>query len=179
MNNLPQSFAELAREYENQLPPVDAWSPELNGDLDMRIDREGRWYYQGELVRREALVKLFSSIIKYEGGQYFLVTPVEKWRIKVDVAPFLVVSAKEIDGVLLFTTNVGNKFPLSAEHPLEVTEDSQGHPLPIVKAQRQLEALVSRPVFYQLAELSEIREMPEGDVMVVRSGVDEFILGNC
>lgn len=179
MNNFPQSFNELAREFENQLPPVESWNPELNGDLDMRIDREGRWFYQGDPIRRESLIKLFSSIIKYEAGEYFLVTPVEKWRIVVDVAPFLVVSVRKEEGTLLLTTNIGNEFPLCAAHSLEVLEDEQGFPVPIVKAQRQLDALLSRAVFYQLVEWSDICDTADGSLMVLRSGDDKFVLGTC
>lgn len=179
MKDLPQSFSDIARLYEDELPPVQSWNPPLNGDLDMRIDREGRWFYQGDQIRRDSLVKLFSSIVKHEDGEYFLVTPVEKWRITVDVAPFVVTSVRQADELLLFTTNVGNEFPLDNTHPLTVTEDALGHPLPLVKAHRRLDALLNRPVFYQLVDWSSVRETDNGEVMVITSGQDEFILGQC
>lgn len=180
MDNPIDSIAALAQQYEDNLPPVHLWNPDLNGDLDMRIDREGRWFYQGDEIRREGLVKLFSSIIKQEDDDYFLVTPVEKWRITVEVAPFLIVSIRQESDQLIFRTNVGNEFALSsAEHPLHVLDGGDGSPQPIVKAQRQLDALLSRSVFYELVEMADIRSSESGDILVVKSGTDEFLLGDC
>src|SRR5690606_29155449 len=73
-----------AQDAPKGLPPVDKWNPPLSGDLDMQIRRDGSWWYQGTPIERPALVRLFASILKREGDDYFLVTPVEKWRIRVD-----------------------------------------------------------------------------------------------
>ncbi|MAZ89325.1 MAG: hypothetical protein CL693_16970 [Cellvibrionaceae bacterium] len=153
--DLINSVIELQKQYENNLPPVDSWSPELSGDIDIRIDREGRWFHEGDPIERRTLVTLFSSILKREGDDHFLVTPVEKWRIKVDVAPFLI-TALRVEGeppsqALIFETNVGNEVLLSAANPLRMVMSGAGESLPIVMVRNGLEALLSRSVFYEMA----------------------------
>src|SRR5215510_4168408 len=79
------------------LPPVHLWNPPFCGDLDMRIARDGTWFYLGTPIGRPALVRLFSSVLKREGDKHFLVTPVEKVGIRVDDAPFLAVEMQRQD----------------------------------------------------------------------------------
>ncbi len=149
------SILDLQKQYENKLPPVESWSPPLSGDIDIRIDREGRWFHEGDPIVRHTLVKLFSSILKREGDEHFLVTPVEKWKIQVDVAPFLITGVRPegegSDQVLVFETNVGNEFLLGAQNPMRMVATEAGEDLPIVLVRNGLEALVSRNVFYEIA----------------------------
>ena len=141
---------------ETSLPPVERWSPALSGDLDMRIARDGRWFYQGSEITRAPLVKLFSSILKREDDDYFLVTPVEKWRIRVDDLPFVALAVERVDDALVFTTNVGGTVVANAEHPLTVETDMHtGEPHPRLRVRRNLDALVHRNVFYQLVEWAQ------------------------
>ncbi|HWV97690.1 MAG TPA: DUF1285 domain-containing protein, partial [Xanthobacteraceae bacterium] len=104
------------------LPPVHLWNPPFCGDLDMRIARDGTWFYLGTPIGRPALVRLFSTILKRENGKHFLVTPVEKVGIQVDDAPFVAVEmrvAPRDDGRLLtFRTNVDDWVPCDDAHPL-------------------------------------------------------------
>ena len=95
-SHLDKLFSDLfayQQQSSNDLPPVHLWNPPLSGDIDIVIDREGRWFHEGDEIKRASLVKLFASILTCEGDEYFLVTPVEKWRIKVDVAPLFAISA--------------------------------------------------------------------------------------
>lgn len=155
------------------LPPVERWDPPLSGDIDIRIARDGTWYHEGGPIERLELVQLFASLLKYENGEYFLVTPVEKWRIQVEDAPFLAVAVeREVDAGgtprLVFTTNTGDQVIAGPEHPLRVSVDpDSGEPSPYLLVRRNLEALLSRPVFYQLAELAE--PGPQGSVYGVTS----------
>lgn len=151
------SITDLQKQYENSLPPVDSWNPPLNGDLDMRIDREGRWYYQGGELTRTAMVKMFSSILKREGDDFYLLTPVEKWRIDVEVAPFLMVSMRvenrgASDQLVVLQTNVGNEVLLSEENPLWFSESDRGEQLPMVEVRSGLTGLLSRALFYELVD---------------------------
>src|SRR5690606_2507610 len=103
-------LAQLPREQGKGLPPVHLWNPDFCGDIDMRIARDGSWYYLGTPIGRKAMVRLFSTIIRREGDDCFLVTPVEKVGIRVDDAPFVAVTL-EVDGageeqVLRFRSNV-------------------------------------------------------------------------
>lgn len=139
-------------------PPVHLWNPPFCGDLDIRIARDGTWYYLGTPFGRMPLVKLFSSILKLEDGRYYLVTPVEKVGIKVDDAPLLAVDF-EVEGEgaaqsLRFFTKTEDEVVASAENPIRVVRDPEtGEPSPYVHVRRGLEALIDRKSFYRLIEL--------------------------
>ena len=144
------------------LPPVHLWDTAFCGDIDMRIARDGTWYYMGTPIGRKPMVKLFSTIIRRDGDEYFLITPVEKVGIKVDDAPFVAV-ALDVQGegeqqVLRFITNVDDLIEAGPEHPVRVAIDPvTQEPSPYLRVRRNLEALIHRNVFYQLVELAQTR----------------------
>lgn len=139
-------------------PPVHLWNPEFCGDLDMRIARDGTWYYLGTPIGRPALVRLFSSILKREGDRYYLVTPVEKVGIVVDDAPFVAVDFT-VEGagheqLVTFETHVGDLVTVDPAHPIRVEHDPEtGEPAPYVLVRSGLEALIDRKSFYRLVDL--------------------------
>jgi len=163
-------------------PPVHLWNPPFCGDIDMRIARDGSWFYMGTPIGRKALVRLFSGILRRDGDQYFLVTPVEKVGIRVDDAPFVAVSL-QVEGrgeaqVLRFVTQVGDEVEAGAEHPLRVAFDPDTQePAPYLHVRANLEALVHRNVFYQLVELAESRRIAGRDWLGVWSHGTFFPLG--
>ncbi|MDT8429487.1 MAG: DUF1285 domain-containing protein [Pseudomonadales bacterium] len=140
--------------------PVHLWNPPFCGDIDMRIASDGTWYYQGTPVGRKAMVKLFSSVLRLdEDGCYYLVTPVEKVRIRVDDCPFVAVlldvQGQGHDQELVFTTNTEEKVVAGAENPLLLETDPEtAMPHPRLLCRSNLYALINRNVFYQLADLS-------------------------
>ncbi len=147
---------------QNQtVPPVHLWEPDFCGDIDIRIDQEGAWYYMGSPIGRTSLVKLFSSVLRLDDdGHYYLVTPVEKLRIKVDIAPFVAISADTVrhqDSVYLaFTTKEGWRSLASAEHPIMIR--GQGESMrPFVNIRKNLDALIHRNLYYQLIDTAEHR----------------------
>ena len=154
-------------------PPVHLWNPPFCGDIDIRIARDGTWFYLGTPIGRAPLVRLFASILKREEGEHFLVTPVEKVRIRVDDAPFVAVDADMIDGVLHFATNVGDSVAAGQENPLRVDLAADGEPAPYVHVRRDLWARIDRKTFYRLVEMGEVR----GDTVGVESGGVFFPLG--
>lgn len=138
--------------------PVHLWNPEFCGDLDMRIARDGTWFYLGTPIGRPGLVRLFSSILKREGDDYFLVTPVEKVGIKVDDAPFVAVDfeakGEGRDQTLTFTTQVDDQITAGRDHPIRVPRDPEtGEPAPYVLVRNNLEALIDRKSFYRLVDI--------------------------
>lgn len=140
------------------LPPVHLWNPPFCGDLDMRIARDGTWFYLGTPIGRFELVKLFSSILKLEDGKYFLVTPVEKVGITVDDAPFVAVDFTTIHGeqgqILTFETHVGDTVVADSDNPIRVERDAQtGEPSPYIHIRAGLEALIDRKSFYRLVDI--------------------------
>jgi uncharacterized protein len=177
MRDLDSLFDDLeAAQAEKKLPPVDKWHPDRVGRIDIRIARDGTWYHEGAPIRREPLVKLFSTVLRRDDDGICLVTPAEKLFIEVEDAPFLAVDM-EVKGEganahLLFTTNVADHVVADAAHPIRV-EDQDGEPRPYVHVRRGLDALLSRAVFYRLVELS-VQERGE---LVVYSRGARFVLG--
>ena len=139
-------------------PPVHLWNPPFCGDIDMRIARDGTWYYLGTPIGRAPLVKLFSSILRKEGDSYFLVTPVEKVGIRVDDAPLLAVDFDQTghgrDQILTFTTKTDDIAVAGPRHPLRIERHPEtGEPAPYILIRSNLEALIDRKSFYRLIEL--------------------------
>lgn len=145
------------------LPPVHLWNPPFCGDLDIRIARDGTWFYLGAPIGRPELVRLFSTILRRDGDAYFLVTPVEKVGITVDDAPFVAVDF-ESEGTgaaqtLRFETNVGDHVTAGPDHPIRVTRDPEtGEPSPYVLVRANLEALIDRKSFYRLVDIGDRHE---------------------
>ncbi|MGV6849633.1 MAG: DUF1285 domain-containing protein [Marinibacterium sp.] len=150
--------ASIRAESRRGLPPVHLWNPPFCGDLDMRIARDGTWYYLGTPIGRPELVRLFSSILRRDGDSYFLVTPVEKVGITVDDAPFVAVdftvAGQGAAQTLTFETHVGDKVVAGPDHPIRVARDPEtGEPSPYVLVRANLEALIDRKSFYRLVDI--------------------------
>lgn len=140
--------------------PVHLWNPPFLGDIDMRIARDGTWYHEGAPIRRPAMVRLFSSILRRDGADYFLVTPVEKLGITVEDAPFVATDVtREGAGegqVLIFETHVGDRIEAGPDHPIRVEIDAQSQePAPYVHVRGGLEARIDRKSFYRMVEWGE------------------------
>jgi uncharacterized protein len=154
--------ASLPRE-KRGLPPVERWNPPFCGDIDMEIAADGTWFYQKTPIGRPALVKLFSGILKREGENYFLVTPVEKVGLRVADAPFIAVELKvdrAKEQTLAFRTNVDDWVEAGPGHALRfVPESATGGLKPYLHVRRELWAKVTRALFYDLVALGEEREV--------------------
>jgi hypothetical protein len=153
------SLTEIARmAEENRLPPVESWNPEHCGNSDMRIAPDGTWFHQGSPIGRMPMVRLFSTILRREpDGRFVLVTPAEKLDIEVEDAPFTAVEMKaEGEGEtmrLAFRLNTGDLVSAGPERGLRFEEREDG-PRPYLHVRSGLEALVARPVYYELAEIA-------------------------
>lgn len=143
-------------------PPVERWHPPLSGDIDIRIDRRGDWYHDGVRFERQALIKLFASILRREDdGEYYLVTPVEKWRIRVEAAPLVAVDLDVVDEperLLVFRLNTDELVALDVQHRLEFGNDPE-HPQPRLLLDRGLSASLTTSVYYRLMALDNIEEL--------------------
>lgn len=151
------------------LPPVHLWNPAHSGEIDIVIRRDGRWFHEGSQIHREALVRLFSTVLRKDPDGFWLVTPVEKMKIAVEDAPFMAVRVDRDGEALRFTTNVGDAVEAGPDNPIRVEVSASGEPRPYVHVRRGLEALIARPVFYELVDLAEARSTPEGEVLGVAS----------
>lgn len=156
------------------LPPVHLWNPPNCGDIDIRIRKDGVWFHEGTPIGREALVRLFSTVLRKDEDGIYLVTPVEKLRIQVEDAPFVATRVDREGESLRFTTNVGDEVEAGPENPIRVEMDPRsGEPRPYLHVRRGLEALIARPVFYELVEMAEARD----DAMAVSSNGEWFEVG--
>ena len=152
-----ESLASSARAVQKGgLPPVHLWNPPHCGHIDMRIARDGTWFYMGTPIGRFELVKLFSTILRKDGDDYVLVTPVEKVGITVDDAPFVAVDFDPKGDGLEFETNIGDRFVAGPDHPIRVERDPQtGEPSPYILVRTNLEALIDRKSFYRLVDIGQ------------------------
>ncbi len=175
LTGLPAAIDDLIEHWSNQsLPPVDQWHPTDSGEIDIRILKNGEWWYRSTPIHRLRLVQLFSSVLRVESdGSTWLVTPAQKLRITVDDAHFqaVLMDVEEhlLQAALVFTTNIGERVIADADHLIDVQyPHNDGSPEPFVHVRSGLTARITRSVFIQLAERAEIRGNEAG---VVSCGV--------
>jgi hypothetical protein len=187
MPDLFEQAEALQKDYASRLPPVDKWNPPLSGDIEIRIARDGRWFHEGGEIKRFELVKLFSTILKREGDDYFLVTPVEKWRISVEDAPFVVVDFSRkgsgADQTFVFKTWTEDIVMADEEHPLWVEKrETEGESpqaeesVPYISVRNNLPGRISRNVYYHLIDQALESGQSEPDKVAIRSRGQIFYL---
>ena len=155
-----ETIYSFSKSNKKSLPPIEKWNPPFCGDIDMTISKSGKWYYMGSEIKRPAMVKLFSGILRLESdNSYYLVTPVEKVRIQVEDAPFVAVAItkEQSEGMntVTFRTNLNDEIVLSKENPLSIEIKKNDEPSPYITVRNNLRALISRSVFYELVDLAE------------------------
>lgn len=162
------------------LPPVERWEPEYCGDIDMQIRRDGTWFYMGTPIGRMPLVRLFSTVLRKDAnGETYLVTPVEKIRIEIEDTHFVAVemNVSQVEGeqVITFRTNVGDIVEAGPGNPIryEITGSNDGVK-PYVLVRGRLEALLARPVMYELVAHGEEIEIDGETMFAVRSRGEVF-----
>jgi uncharacterized protein len=167
--------AQIASRRNLDSPPLQLWHPALCGDIPVRINTQGTWYHDGDKIKRESLVRLFASILRREeDGEYYLVTPSEKWRIEVESHPLLVTDINVLEEaglqVLEATLNTGRRILVSEQHPLFL--DPAVGDIAALSLPHGLTALCTRPAWYRLVELAETQD----GMAVLKSGEYEFRL---
>ena len=176
-----ETIYDFSKRKKKGIPPVEKWNPPFCGDIDMHILRNGKWTYMGSEIKRPAMIKLFSNIIRLDDdGHYYLVTPVEKVRIKVDDVPFVAVSMNKItkEGIncLSFRTNVQDEVLLSKENPIEIVIKNNDEPSPYITIRGNLKALISRAVYYDLINIAEEEVIDDKKFLVIKSNNISFKL---
>ena len=166
MNSVNQFLQQMQQE-QGKLPPVEDWNPTFCGEMDLIIQSNGDWLHQGAVIKRDAMRRLFSTILKREGDDYFLVTPVEKVSIKVEWQPFVIIRYEVVSDRInleknqqptyLFYDNCGNQVLLQRPQQL-IFSNFQGQDLPCIQIRRNLYAAFNRSCYYQLIEQAQIIE---------------------
>lgn len=170
-----QALIERAGDKKRGPAPVEMWNPDYCGELDMVIKKDGTWFYMGTPIGRKRLVELFATVLrKDENGETYLVTPVERIKIEVEDAHFIVVemnaSTENGEQVLTFRTNVGDVVEAGPENPLRfVTVDDNNGVKPYVLVRGRLEGLLARSVMYELISYGEEMEVDGKQVFAVKS----------
>ena len=166
MNDLLKIAASLGHDpIKRGMPPVEKWTPQFCGEMDLLIRRDGIWVHEGRPITRPQLVQLFASVLKREGDDYFLVTPVEKLHIQVEDVPFII-NRLDIEGegssqTLMVTTNLGELFALGSTHPLSFHPYRDEILAPYSVVRRNLMARFSRTAWFDLANLAICDEKSE------------------
>ena len=176
-NHAPGNLSPTRAQRRTRQPPVD------HGDLDMRIARDGTWYYRGTPIHRLPLVKLFATVLRRDDdGGYSLVTPVERGRVAVEDAPFVAVEVERNgegrEQQLVFRTNIDEIVSAGPDHPIRVETAANGEPMPYLLVRPGLEARIARPVFYELVDYADAaREVGDAEFGVWSGGMF-FSLGD-
>ena len=160
--------------HKRSIPPLHDWEPKHCGKMDLLIKSNGEWWHEGQLIRRQALLDLFSSVLWKEEGRYYLKTPVEKIEITVEDVPLLITQADQIElngqVFIQLKTSHNDVVIVNAEHPIEMRE-YKGELRPYVHVRYGLDALIQRAAFYHLVNMGEISENAQGQtVLSLRSG---------
>ena len=160
-----------------RLPPVEQWRPERTGVVDIVIQSDGVWRHEGALIRNAKLVRLFSTILRKDGDDFYLVTPAERLKITVEDAPFVAVAMSVKDDRLIFRTNLGDRVTAGDDHALFMRQrDGAVTPAPYIHVRNGLDARLGRPVYFELAERVEHRTVAGEPVLGVASGAAFFPL---
>ena len=166
------TLAQIAEQVaQRKLPPVEGWAPQRSGDSEMRILADGTWLHQGDPIRRPAMVRAFSGLLKRDAngpqgrGQHWLVTPFEQLSIAVDDAAFIAVDCTRTEGDLAFRLNTDDLVVAGPDHPLRVTGDPDT-PAIYLTVRRGCEARLNRSTYAQLAEIA------------LESGGDEWVVSS-
>lgn len=152
MNTTPADSLAQRLPQQLDLSQRHTWQPAISGDIDIVIDRNSRWFHCGDPFTREKIERLFCQLLRREeGDEYFLVTPVEKWRITVEAAPLRVIAMEIGQGQIQFACNDGSDFLLGPDHSIQALAHSTGA-LPVIAVRDGLCALIERHYYYRLAE---------------------------
>jgi len=171
-------FLKSINSLEDNYPPVHLWNPGLCDGVEMRIDRQGKWYYPNSIIGRDKLKILFSRILKFESGNYYLVTPTEKVIVKVDIAPYMIIDY-EIDAQkekIILKTNLDLSIPLDKDHKLELKKIGEEQ-IPFIQVRDNIEGFISRSIYYSLIEIALKQENTPSDQLILKSFDCDFNLG--
>ena len=155
-------------EGHDKFPPVDKWNPDLCVGQEFFIDREGNWFYNNSPIKNLKLINLFSTVLKKESNDYFLVTPVEKVLVKVEIAPYVIIDFKMTNDSIMLITNMNYKFVLNKDNSTRLIE-YQNSIIPIVKVRNNIEGFFNRNTYYKLVDLALDKNFIENYILYIPS----------
>ena len=167
--------------HKRSIPPLDQFNPKHCGAMDLKIKANGKWWHEGQLIKRQALIDLFSTVLWKEDDKFYLKTPVEKIEIEVEDEPLFVnqVDQVEVEGksYIQLTTTTQDVVIVDQEHPVFMREYS-GELRPYVYVRFGINALIQRSAFFHLIEMGELLENDKNEtILSLQSGDFHLQLG--
>lgn len=168
----------IATSSKNKRPPLECWHPTDIVAFDVHIDSDGIWYHEGRPIARKALVALLSHCLwgEYDDKgvlQYYFKTPTHLYQISVADAPFVITQVDKIDGVIVFTTQLGDTVLLDNEHiPYFASFElaGQNELRAYVPMRYHLSAKIARSAFYHLVSLGTLSTDQHQTTLSLTSG---------
>lgn len=161
-NSSEKDLFQLLGKFKQQqkMPPVESWNPIRTGEIDIVITNKGDWFHEGRYFERQDLARMFASILRREEDDYYLVTPAEKLKIKVEDVPFIVVLMNEEESGINFITSMGDEVTMGPEHPLDFRLNpssiaNNAEHIPYIMIRNNLWAKLNQSVYYQLVDLAK------------------------
>lgn len=174
LDSLSQYLKDVQGSHKRSIPPLDQWHPKHCGAMNLKVLSNGEWWHEGQLIKRQKLIDLFSTVLWKEDGKYYLKTPVEQIEIDVEDEPLFVnqVDLVDIEGksYLQLTTTTQDVVIVDEQHPI-IMREYQGEFRPYVYVRFGLYAVIQRASFFHLVELGQLSENDQGQtILELKSG---------
>ena len=181
LSNISQYLKNAQSSHKRSIPPLDQWHPKHCGAMDLKVKANGEWWHEGQLIKRQSMIDLFSTVLWKEGGKFYLKTPVEQIEIEVEDEPLFVSRVEQIqlDGLhyIQLSTTSQDVVIVDQEHPIFMRE-FDGELRPYVHVRFGINALIQRASFFHLVEMGELMENRQGEsILLLKSGNFNLQLG--
>lgn len=174
------SISKITKDLQEQnesFPPVNDWNPDLCEGQEFFINREGDWFYNDEPIKNTKLVNLFSTVLRKDDDNYFLVTPVEKVPVKVDLAPYKIIDFEIIDNAVILITNLNYSFELDIKNTTRLIEYELSF-IPIVTVRDNIEGFFNRNTYYKLVDIAIENDYIKDNKLFIPSNNANHLIGN-
>ena len=164
--------------HKRSIPPLEQWHPKQCGAMDLLVKANGEWWHEGQLIKRQALVDLFSSVLWKEQGKFYLKTPVEQIEIQVEDEPLFINQVDRVEigqqNYIQLTTTHQDIVIVDEEHPIFMREYA-GELRPYVHVRFGINALIQRAAFFHLIEMGQLLENAQGDTILSLQSGDFYL----
>lgn len=181
LSNISQYLKNAQSSHKRSIPPLDQWHPKHCGAMDLKVKANGEWWHEGQLIKRQSMIDLFSTVLWKEDGKFYLKTPVEQIEIEVEDEPLFVNQVDQVEinqqTFLQLTTTTQDVVIVDQEHPIFMREFN-GELRPYIHMRFGINALIQRASFFHLIEMGELMENRQGEsILLLKSGNFDLQLG--
>ena len=181
LSNISQYLKNAQSSHKRSIPPLDQWHPKHCGAMDLKVKANGEWWHEGQLIKRQSLIDLFSTVLWKDDEKFYLKTPVEQIEIEVEDEPLFVNQVDQVEinqqTFLQLTTTTQDVVIVDQEHPIFMRE-FDGELRPYVHVRFGINALIQRASFFHLVEMGELMENRQGEsILLLKSGNFNLQLG--